>query len=190
VTRFHSRVRRFALALATTAAVGLPAARASGQELEYQVKAAFLLNFARFTEFPAASFDREESPVTICVLGQNPFGDTLEQTVAAERAGGRSVVARTIGDPVEARSCQIVFVPLSETQRTGEVAAAIGDRGIVTVGESSSFLSDGGTINLFVDDGRVRFAMRPQQAERGGVRFSSHLLRLARNHPERQEVPH
>ncbi len=185
-----SLVRRFVVcwgAFALVAAAGAARTRLAAQDLEYPVKAAFLLNVAKFTEFPASSFERESAPLSICVLGESPFGDTLAQTVAQERAGGHPLEARRIVAPAEAGTCHIVFVPRSQTHRMPEVLAATAARGVVTVGESRDFLAHGGTINLFLEGGRVRFSMKPETVERRGVRFSSHLLRLART-PERPEV--
>jgi hypothetical protein len=170
-----------AIVLGGIAGSGRPA---RGDDLEYQVKAAFLLNFAKFTEFPASSFDRDSAPVTICVIGTNPFGGTLADTLHNERAGGRRLETRTIGWPAEARACQMVFVPRSQTDQIEALVSATSDRGVVLVGESGTFLERGGTINLFVENGRVRFAMNPAAVERAGVRFSSHLLRLARSASE------
>lgn len=186
-----SLVRRFVVcwgAFALVAAAGAVRTRLAAQDLEYPVKAAFLLNFAKFTEFPASSFERKSAPLSICVLGENPFGETLAQTVAQERAGGHPLEARSIVAPAEASACHIVFVPRAQTLQMPEVLAATADRGVVTVGESRDFLAHGGTINLFLEEGRVRFSMRPERVERRGVRFSSHLLRLARSSPERPEA--
>jgi hypothetical protein len=177
------------LAVAASVALAVPVARISARDLEYQVKAAFLLNFAKFTEFPADSFEHDGAPVSLCVFADNPFGNTLAQTLVDERAGGRPVQARTINSASEARRCHMVFVPRSQSSQADAVVAATADRAIVTIGESSTFLDHGGTINLFVEDGRIRFAMRPGDVERHGVRFSSHLLRLARHRPDPPELP-
>jgi hypothetical protein len=60
--------------------------------LEYKVKAAFLLNFTKFVTWPPAAFEREQSPVSICVLGEDPFGRALDQIVDGEAVNGRKVV--------------------------------------------------------------------------------------------------
>jgi hypothetical protein len=178
------------VALVAAAAMVVPHAAPSAspvQAFEYQVKAAFLLNFAKFIEFPPAAFDGPAAPISICVLGENPFGDTLAQTIANERASGRPLHSRIISSPEEARDCHFVFVPRGQTFQAEAVIAASRARGIA-IGESDTFLQRGGTINLFVEEGRVRFALRPEEAERRGIRFSSHLLRLARNLPEHPGV--
>jgi hypothetical protein len=99
------------------------------------------------------------------------------------------VEAQTIAVPEEARACHILFVPRAQSERADPVVTAVIASGGVSVGESDTFLDRGGTINLFVEEGRVRFSMRPHEAERRGVRFSSHLLRLARTRPDAREMP-
>jgi hypothetical protein len=153
---------------------------------EYQAKAAVLLNVARFTEWPATAFRSPEAPIEICVLGENPFGETLSETIRQETAGGRPLRARTIDGPSEARPCHLLFVPRGQARRAARLLARPAP--LVTVGESADFLAAGGTINLFLEDGLVRFAVNQEAAARQGVRFSSHLLRLAREpNPRRPE---
>lgn len=156
----------------------VPAARS--QELEYQVKAAFLLNFARFTEWPRKAFDHQEAPLVICTYADNPFGDTLVQTIEGERATGHPLQARLIGSPGELRRCHMVFVPRGRSRRTAALVASRGDRSVLLIGEQDGFLAAGGDINFTLEDGRVRFDINPNRDGRR-VRFSSHLLRLARN---------
>ena len=180
VARRVPRARRRWLA-AAAALLLLPVARpATGADtpIEYQVKAAFLLNFARFTEWPPAAFSSADAPIQICVLRENPFGEILSETIRQETAGGRPLRARIIDSFPEAERCHLLFVPRGQTRRAAPLIARPAP--LVTVGESSDFLQAGGTINLFLEDGRVRFAINQEAAARQGVRFSSHLLRLAR----------
>jgi hypothetical protein len=180
-------VTRSRLVLACGALAALSAAAAASafaQEpadatvFEYRVKAAFLLNFAKLTEWPASSFDTPDSPVGICVLGDNPFDGALDDAFENETAQGRPLEARTIRTAADLTGCHILFVPRA---RTAAAAARLRSRlGVVTVGETERFLERGGCINFIVESGRVRFEVSQEAADRQGVRFSSHLLRLAR----------
>jgi len=174
-------VRRSGVLLLATLALIIRDPSVAAQELEYPVKAAFLLNFARFTEWPPRAFESPQAPLIVCTFADNPFGETLAQTLAGERAAGHPLQARTIGTPADVRRCHMVFVPRDQTRRTREIVAARSNQSVVLIGERDGFLTAGGDINLTVDQGRVRFEINPQQPVGPGVRFSSHLLRLAKN---------
>jgi hypothetical protein len=141
--------------------------------LEYQVKAAYLFNFAKFIEWPS---EARSGPLTICVAGENPFGDILTETVRGEVVQERSLAARLISNPEP--GCHIVFVP----QRTDSAAYLQAARSspTLTVGEAPDFISHGGIINFILEQGKVRFQIDSKAAERAELRISSHLLRLAR----------
>src|SRR5271155_5832027 len=84
---------------------------------EYQVKAAFLYNFAKFVEWPPQAFKSATDPIVICVLGQNPFGQALDSAVAGKNVAGRGVVTREVPAALPAGSCQILFISASERKR-------------------------------------------------------------------------
>jgi hypothetical protein len=153
-----------------------PADRAPG---EYQVKAEFLLNFAKLTEWPASSFERPDSPLTICVVGGNPFGAALDDTLRNQTAGGHPLQARVIEGGAAGRDCHMLFVPRGREPAALPLLQA-SRRGAVTVGESDRFLDQGGAIRFFTDGGRIHFDINPTSADKQGVKFSSQLLRLAR----------
>jgi hypothetical protein len=160
---------RLGLLLLLAALAPLPAQEVP---LEYRVKAAFLYNFARFVEWPAAM---ASGPLTLCLASHNPFGDALDDTLSGERIGGREVVARVITGPTSA--CHLLFVPQ-------DVSAApyLRDRQAptLTVGESDGFIANGGMVNFVREGTNVRFEIDATAAERAGLRISSRLLRLAR----------
>jgi hypothetical protein len=147
--------------------------------LEYDVKAAFLLNFVKFVQWPASAFREPTSPIVVCVLRHNPFGDTLGRIVEGESIGGRPVTIRRISTTDQATECHVLFVP--ETARLEDGDAAVPrDPGLLTVGESEGFLRQGGIIAFFADGGRIRFWINPEAAEQRGLRVSARLLRVAR----------
>jgi hypothetical protein len=146
--------------------------------LEYQVKAAYLFNFAKFVEWPS---EARTGPLTICVAGQNPFGVVLEETVRGEIVNDRPLAARVIAGPET--GCHIVFVP--QGIDTAPYLNALRGSPTLTVGEMPDFISQGGIINFVLEEGKVRFQIDSKGAERADLRISSHLLRLART-PERR----
>jgi hypothetical protein len=146
---------------------------------EYRVKAAFLFNFAKFVQWPPQAFKSADSPIEICVLGQNPFGPSLDQAVQGKMIGDRAFVVREIRNAQQARECHIVFVGAAGWTRSREVLGDIKPCCALTVGEMEGFIAGGGMINLRLEDARVRVEINPDAAERARLRISSKLLSLA-----------
>ncbi len=166
------------LALLSLCAAG---ATVSGAEepSEYQIKAAFLLNFIRFVEWPADAFKTATDPVVVGILGKDPFDGALDQTVNNKTVNGRPVVIRRFSDATAARSCQVIFLAASETRRMSDITSTVVSRGLLIVGESDGFAERGGMINFILRDNHVRFQINPSAAARAGLKVSSRLLQLA-----------
>lgn len=165
--------------LLTVVAIGLAVIplEARQQPLEYDVKAAFLLNFSRYVQWPPA---RVAVPFQLCVIGADPFGPRLEATVDGESWHGAPIVVRRVHEIRQARDCHLLFVPGALTDRFRRDAAALSGAPVLTVGETAPFLTAGGMIQLFVEHDKVRFAINQRAAEGQGLQISSRLLRLAR----------
>lgn len=164
------------LLLMATAAAGADARK----DLEYQVKAAFLFNFAKFVEWPADAFTDPQDPVAICILGKDPFGESLDQVVRGETVNGRPLAVRRPRQAPEARDCQILFLGSMERQRQDEILTAVEGASILTVGEGDGFLTGGGVIRFVLEQNRVRFDVNLDAAEANRLKLSSRLLSLAR----------
>jgi len=174
-------LRRFKVIIAAHLLVLLVATLGSGASVnrtEYQIKAAFLLNFARFIDWPAApsgGFD----PLNFCVLGRDPFGSALEEAMEGQSVHGQPVQVRRIADVSELSSCQAVFLPGSEMYRSDELIKALSDRSVLTVGEAKDFALRGGVINFVMQEGKVRFQINPAAAARAHLKINFRLLQLA-----------
>jgi hypothetical protein len=140
---------------------------------EYQVKAAFLFNFAKFVEWPPPA----TGTFTICLAG-DPFGSFLENTIRGENLQGRPLAVRRLAAADNARSCQMIFFSESEA-RTAQILAALGTAPVLTVGEHADFITDGGMIRFTENARRIQFEINPDAAERHSLKISSRLLRLA-----------
>ena len=149
-------------------------------DLEYQVKAAFLYNFTRFVEWPADAFEAPGDPIVLCVAGNDPFGDSLDNVVRGEILNGRRLTVHRTRDLAEIRSCHVVFVPRAERSRQERILESLHQRGVLTVGESEGFLTRGGIIRFVLEQNKVRFDVNLEAAESSGLKLSSKLLRLAR----------
>jgi hypothetical protein len=172
---------RGAAAAACAAIVITGAARVVAQGgLEYEVKAAFLYNFIKFTEWPASAV-RPGEPFRVCTFGDDPFGGALEKIVAGDEADGRPIVVEhAVAEGVPGR-CQVLFVPRTQAGRAALALRAAGTGPVLSVGESADFLRAGGIVNFVVEAGHVRFDVNVEVAAARGIRISSKLLRLARN---------
>jgi len=145
---------------------------------EYEVKAAYLLNFLKFVEWPAAT-PNAENAIPICVLGRDPFGTALDNIVAGQQIGGKNVVSKRIGTPAEIDSCRVLFIDSSEAGRLTGTIAALDDMPVLTVSDIPDFVSHGGVIQFVLKDGRVRFEINLMRAQRLGLMVSSQMLNVA-----------
>ncbi|MGH9395871.1 MAG: YfiR family protein [Terriglobia bacterium] len=157
------------------------AAGAHSQEVsEYDVKAAFLYDFSKFVSWPAGAFKTQNSPVTICVLGRNPFGDALDRVVTGKILNGRSFSVKYMTGVEAVKSCQIVFISRSERTHLKAILDSLGTSGVLTVGDTDGFAKQGVMINLFMEENRVHFEINNKAALEAGVSMSSKLLGLAK----------
>jgi hypothetical protein len=165
----------FALVVIVSPGMGLAESPAS---LEYKVKGAFLLNFAKFTKWPADEFAATNTPITIGIVGDDPFGSALDQLVAGETIGTRPIVVKRMASSEDLSQCQVLFIPKSTD--AGDVLKRVVSPGVLTVGESDDFLDAGGAIRLLIQDKKVRFEVNMAAAQRARLTVSSQLLKLAR----------
>ena len=146
---------------------------------EYQVKAAFLFNFAKFVDWPADAFPTPDSPLLICVLGQDPFGRDFEQLITDKTVNGHRIeIAHPDGVP-QARACQIVFIGIAEKQMQ-PVLQALKGSSVLTVSDAPGFTKMGGVIGFVLDDNRVRFEINQKAAEQSRLKLSARLLTVAK----------
>jgi hypothetical protein len=156
------------------------AAKASDEQpLEYQVKAAFLMNFTKFVEWPSGAFSDAASPISICILGDDPFGRALDQVVEGETVNARKLVVQRLAATPRPKSCQILFITKAEKEAS-KVLAGLG-AGVLTVGEGDGFLHEGGVIAFVIENRRVRFDINQAAAENTALKISSKLLQVARS---------
>jgi len=148
---------------------------------EYQVKGAFLLNFAKFVSWPDQAFKSPEDPIAICILGQNPFGPGLEQAARELVIGDRHVVIRQSSDVQSARQCQIVFVAVNEKKLAKALLQAAQGESVLTVGEFEGFTAGGGIIAFKLDGDKVRLDINTAAADRARLHISAKLLSLAQS---------
>jgi hypothetical protein len=146
--------------------------------LEYQIKAAFLFNFAKFVEWPADAFQDRNAAFTICLAG-DPFQGAVEKTIEGEAWNGRRLSVKRVESGSELRGCQLVYISRAAAARNMEILMAAANEPILTVGETENFIAAGGIIRFTEGGRRIRFEINPDAADRASLRVSSRLLRLA-----------
>jgi hypothetical protein len=177
--RSHLPLRAFAAILLWSMLVVpcLPAQQPKPNE--FQVKAAYLYNFGRFVEWPGANPSDKGGSFEICVLGMDPFGQTLDATLSSATIGGKSVMAKRISKPQDADDCRIVFISSSEENHLKDVLAALEKTNVLTVSDIPGFSQRGGMIGFILDGSRVRFDVNLASAQGAGLTLSSELLKVA-----------
>lgn len=147
---------------------------------EYQLKAVFLFNFAQFVEWPPSAFPDSTTPLIIGVLGEDPFGPYLDETVRDEKVNDRPLVVRRYRDVDEITTCHILFVSRREKARLGAILGSLKGRSVLTVSDADRFASQGGMIRFVTERGRIRLRVNLEAAQAAHLTLSSKLLRPAR----------
>ena len=170
---------RLALAGLMAAAVALaaPPPALADTTLETAVKANFLYKFGPFVEWPPRAFPAPNSPLVICLAGEDPFGSVLDDAVRGQAMAGRPVIVRRLTSTQAVGACHILFVGRSKGQGEAFLKAALGQP-VLTVTDQSRGVS-GGIIQFVLKDGRVRFDIDADAAQAAGIPISSKLLGLA-----------
>ena len=169
------------LALAACLSGSLSPAAPDPKPTDFQVKAAYLSDLGRFVETwgtrpkpsPDESFD-------LCVLGQDPFGASLDTAVLGEKIGGSPLAAKRIARPQDALGCRVLFIGSSEGGQLSAVMAALGTAPVLTVADIPDFIKQGGMIQFVLDGDKVKFEINIASARRAGLKLSSDLLKVAR----------
>jgi len=146
---------------------------------EYEVKAAFLVNFAGFVRWPAAAFAAAASPFVVCVAGDDPFGAAFEPFKQIKVAG-RSLLVQPIDSTAALPgNCHILFVAGSEIPRLPGILGALGKAPVLTASDLENFTVAGGMIQFYVRNEKIRFEINQTAAELAGLKIDARLMRLS-----------
>jgi len=147
---------------------------------EYQVKAAYMYNFAKFAEWPASAFTGTADPIRLCVLNDPPFYSQLVLIVKDKTIAGRAVLAVPVQNGLQARGCHMLFIDSSQTGEAVHLLESLQGSTVLTVGETESFVDQGGIIGFVMQSGQVHFQVNHKIATQSGIRLSSRLLIVAK----------
>jgi hypothetical protein len=158
----------------------VPARAQTAPSVEYQVKAAFLLNFARFVQWPSDAFESDSAPITFCVFRQDPFGSALADITQGKSINNRALLVRHVQNFADLKSCRLVFVSDSADKDLSAILDTLKNSSALVVGESEGFAERGGGIQFYLEAEKVRFSVNVDATKRARLNVSSKLLALAR----------
>jgi hypothetical protein len=158
---------------------GLDASAQTAVSKEYQVKAVFLFNFAQFVEWPASAFADASSPIVIGVLGEDPFGAYLDETVRGEKVDNRPLELQRYHRVDDIKTCHILFISRSEASHLDQILVSLKERSLLVVGDGDDFAQRGGMIRLATVQNKIRVFINVQAARVANLTISSKLLRSA-----------
>ncbi len=146
---------------------------------EYQVKAAFIYNFAKFIEWPRDAFPHDSSSISLCILGGNPFGTAI-YSIDGKIVEGKTINVNLYDSLEEIGTCHILFISSSMAEEIPAILERLGNRCILTVGDTDHFAESGGIINFIEQDNKIRFEINVNAAQRARLKISSKLANLAK----------
>jgi YfiR/HmsC-like len=146
---------------------------------EYQVKAVWMLNVARYTEWPSTAFPANDSPCVVGVFGKDPFGKDLEAAFAGKLLKGRPFELKRVSSENDVRGCHILFVPAAERRKWRNLNDKLGKASVLVVGESSDFLDQGGIVNFVIKADSIQFEVDLRNAQKAGLKIDANLLKIA-----------
>ena len=147
---------------------------------EYQVKAGFLFNFAKFTEWPDSAWPSRDAPLNLCIAGKDPFGGAVLAGFESRTIGGHEFHSRRGISLDDLSGCQVLFIAASEERNLSPILRAAATRPILTVSDIDGFVEAGGMIGLMTLDDRIQFDVNLAACQRASLKPSSQMLKLAR----------
>jgi len=153
-----------------------PMAAQSSPSDEYRKKAALIHKIAKFVHWPTQAFPGSSSPICIGVLGDDPFGNDLEQALEGKQLHGRPLTIRRIQAVSQAKECHVLFISRSEEEHIESILATLTDVAVLTVSESKGFINHGGIIKLV---GSTQFEINSGAMSRANLRIGSDLYGVA-----------
>lgn len=145
---------------------------------EYEIKAAYLYNFAKYVDWPTSTPPRDNSPLIICTVGKSPMNEVIE-SLAGKSIKNHRLQIRHFSKIEDIRECNILFINASLKTSLAQILASIAPRAILTVSDCNGFAAAGGIIEFVPVGEKIRFKINNRVAQSMNLRISSHLLRLA-----------
>lgn len=145
---------------------------------EHLYKAAFVYNFAKFTDWPEAAWKEKNSPLVLCTVGKDELVNGLKW-LAGKEIRGRSVTIRSLKNRETSETCHVLYIAISEKNRYKNILKSVADEPVLTVSELPLFARSGGVIELYSKKSRTRFIIDLGIARKAGLMLSARLLKIA-----------
>jgi uncharacterized protein DUF4154 len=166
-----------------------PAGSTAAEVTVPALKAAFLYNFVKLTEWPADAAP-PGAALRLCIVGDEAVADALEETVRRRTVDDRAVVVPRIATDAAARRCHLLYLGGLEARRSRQLVDAVKDAPVLTVSDGDTFAQQGGVASFFFEGSKLRFAVNVEAAQRAGLHLSSRLLSLAKLVKDDRNVQH
>ena len=170
----------FLLLMALFSLVGNPGTSRADAPGEYLVKAELLYHFVNFVDWPSSAFKATDGRLRFCIIGKGPFGQTLEDTLAKKTIRERPFEIHRNPPKTELQHCHVLYLPASASQKLQALRHRMAKEDVLTVGETLDFMKQGGMVQFFVDNQKIRFSVNPNAVNETNLKVSSKLLRLAK----------
>ena len=159
--------------------LGLNGARGQTVSREYPLKAVFLLNFAQFTDWPTNAFDAPDSPFVVGILGNDPFGDLLDDAVRDETVNGRKFKVEHYQRVEDIKTCHILFISESETRRLDKIVSDLKGKPILTVSDIDNSAYRGVCVRFLTENNKIHLRINLDSLKDANLVMSSKLLRVS-----------
>lgn len=146
---------------------------------EYQVKAVFLFNFSQFVEWPAHCFPSAQSPAVIGILGKDPFGKYLEETISGETINKHPLVLKRFDNVEDIANCHILFINITDKDKLEQIIQKLKGKNILTVSDTNDFSKLGGMVRLYTKNDKINIQVNLDETKSENLTVSSKLLKLA-----------
>jgi hypothetical protein len=171
------KVKSLRLAVIVSLISLLMGSGAWGAASEYELKAAFVYNFAKFVEWPPQALSPTRDSIVLGVLAQDPEREAFK-SLQGKMVQGRTLLVKTC-TVSELKDCQMIFISAAADRWLGQALSAVRDLPVLTVTDEVEGQANRGIINLVTSGGKVRFQVDAGKARRLGFKISSQLLQLA-----------
>ena len=145
---------------------------------EAAIKAVFLFNFSQFVEWPATAFSSPAAPMVIGILGDDPFGNYIDEVVQGEKFGTHPLIVQRYKDVHEIKTCHILFINTRDTDHK-DLLQSLAGRSVLTVSDNRGFMRQGGMIRFSTDNNKLKLEINADAAKQENLTISSKLLRIA-----------
>lgn len=146
---------------------------------EAQVKAVFLYNFTNFIDWPASAFESPDAPFVIGIIGRDPFGSVLDETVWGEKVGTHPIMVQRYYDDKDISRCHILFINLTDAGDAKRILSQIANQSILTISNAADFNKWGGMVRFYTENKKIRLQINVEAARASQLNISSKLLGVA-----------